>query len=285
MKLNPHHNLGQLLSSIQRKSLSVCTPSFINKNGYNKIQIGTISSWFSLTYGISKFVGGILSDIVPSDLLFGVSMLFASIALLCFSYCNSLSSFCILWAIHGLCQGIGGPALTKYVCDNYTNTNTIISTDTVWSILVCGSNLGYLFGPFILIPLITNDQWQHCFKVLGMIGVFISITIYLLIYKHNGNTIVMKDRSSNTTNTNKRFFAIFTTLQFWLTTISSALTYLALKTMADWTALYLVEYNGSSILIATELMVYNEVGGIFGTFICGVLSVYIGRYYYSSSLY
>jgi hypothetical protein len=52
--------------------------------------------------------------------------------------------------------------------------------------------------------------------------------------------------------------------------------------MADWTFLYLVEHAGSSTQVATELMVYNEVGGIAGTFLCGVLSIYIGRYYYSS---
>ena len=110
------------------------TPSLIKTNGYDKIQVGTISSWFSLSYGISKFIGGILSDALPSDILFTCSLLFASISLLGLAYSNSLLSLSILWSIHGLFQGVGGPALTRYVCDNYTNTKTIVSTDTVWYI-------------------------------------------------------------------------------------------------------------------------------------------------------
>jgi sugar phosphate permease len=211
---------------------------------------------------------------------FSCSLLFASISLLGLAYSNILLSLSILWSIHGLFQGVGGPALTRYVCDNYTNTKTIVSTDTVWSILICGGNLGYLFGPFILLPLINNDQWQHCFRVLGVVGVVMSLAIYLFIYNTTNCTNTKRNLTNNNsiTNNNTRFIAILKTSQFWLTTLSSSLTYLALKTMADWTFLYLVEHAGSSTQVATELMVYNEVGGIAGTFLCGVLSIYIGRY-------
>jgi len=91
------------------------TPSLIETNCYDKIQVGTISSWFSLTYSISKFIGGILSDVLPSDSLFICSLLFASISLVGLASSNRLSSLCILRSIHGLCQGVGRPALTRYV--------------------------------------------------------------------------------------------------------------------------------------------------------------------------
>ena len=107
-----------------------------------------------------------------------------------------------------------------------------------------------------------------------------AIAIYLFIYNTTNCTNTKRDLSNNNniTNNNTRFIAILKTSQFWLTTLSSSLTYLALKTMADWTFLYLVEHAGSSTQVATELMVYNEVGGIAGTFLCGVLSIYSGRY-------
>ena len=70
---------------------------FHKTNGYDKIQVEPISSWFSLTYGISMFIGGILSNVLPSHLLFTCSLLFASISLVGLAYSKGLSSLCLLW--------------------------------------------------------------------------------------------------------------------------------------------------------------------------------------------
>jgi sugar phosphate permease len=51
--------LGQILSSLQRKSFQVASPYIIKEFDYTKSNIGTISSSFSFSYGITKFVGGI----------------------------------------------------------------------------------------------------------------------------------------------------------------------------------------------------------------------------------
>ena len=60
---------------------------------------------------------------------------------------------------------------------------------------------------------------------------------YLFIYNTTNCTNTKKTltNNNNITNNNTRFIAILKTSQFWLTTLSSSLTYLALKTMADWT--------------------------------------------------
>jgi sugar phosphate permease len=182
-----------------------------------------------------------------------------------FGYSKNLSMFCILWSLHGLFQGISGPNLTKYVCDNYNN-NTILSIDTVWSILICAGNIGYLICPFILLPIIEYYNWKYCYKILGLIGISISILIYLLIHKNNNNNIdnnIMKEKNKENNINKNGLIKVFMKVQFWFTLLSSIITYLALKTMADWTYLFLVEYHKMNMLLATELMLYNEIF-IFG---------------------
>lgn len=271
---------------MQRKCFSVSIPYLIKENGLTKIDIGTISSWFSLNYGIAKFIGGIISDIIPSGTLFFISILFASISVIGFGYSSSnITMLYLLWSVNGFSQGLLGPAMTKYVCDNYNNNNnntkmesksiSIFTVETVWSIIICAGNIGYLIGPYVLIPLINYNNWQYCFKALGFVGIILAIIIHILMRKGNDNN--MKIIDNKIIDQNNQFVIIFQRAQFWATVISSFLSYFVLKTMADWTYLYLVEYYKMNVIQSTELMLYNEMGGIFGTILAGTISLSLGQ--------
>lgn len=67
-------------------------------------------------------------------------------------------------------------------------------------------------------------------------------------------------------------------LNLWLLMLVGGLTTFVLKSMADWTGLFLIEHCGLDISLSTELMLWNEMGGIIGTLLCGVLSDYVGGY-------
>ena len=75
-------------------------------------------------------------------------------------------------------------------------------------------------------------------------------------------------------------------VSLWLMMIAGGLTTFVLKSMADWTGLFLIEYCGLSISYSTELMLWNEIGGMVGTLLCGVLSDFLGgRKYLTLSIF
>lgn len=65
-------------------------------------------------------------------------------------------------------------------------------------------------------------------------------------------------------------------VNLWLMMIVGGLTTFVLKSMSDWTGLFLVEHFSFSINQSTELMLWNEMGGMVGTLLCGVLSDILG---------
>jgi Major Facilitator Superfamily len=65
-------------------------------------------------------------------------------------------------------------------------------------------------------------------------------------------------------------------VNLWLVMIVGGLTTFVLKSMSDWTGLFLVEHFSLTIAQSTELMLWNEMGGMLGTLLCGVLSDYLG---------
>mmetsp|Transcript_4473 Transcript_4473/g.6700 ORF Transcript_4473/g.6700 Transcript_4473/m.6700 type:complete len:221 (+) Transcript_4473:438-1100(+) len=54
--------------------------------------------------------------------------------------------------------------------------------------------------------------------------------------------------------------------------LANTLTYFTLKGMHEWTGLYLIERHHVSVAQSMELMLWNEVGGIAGSFCCGILA-------------
>src|SRR5260370_37463893 len=54
--------IGYALYYFTRKSFTFAMPGIIAELGFDKSQLGILASIFSITYGISKFTSGIISD-------------------------------------------------------------------------------------------------------------------------------------------------------------------------------------------------------------------------------
>ena len=107
--------IGNFFYSVSKKSLPITNIHLETKMNATTVDLGNISSAFSAAYGISKLLGGILSDVLPPYHLFCVGLYLAGILNLAILFAVDIPTIYILWAINGLGQGVGGPALSKLV--------------------------------------------------------------------------------------------------------------------------------------------------------------------------
>ena len=91
--------------SLLRKSFSVSVPFMRVSLGLSKADVGYIATSFSVAYGISKFIGGVVSDFLPPDALFAVGLFFAALSNLLFSFSTNAPLLCMLWFLNGTVQG------------------------------------------------------------------------------------------------------------------------------------------------------------------------------------
>lgn len=96
---------GYGIYSLLRKSFSVSVPFMRSTLGLTKSDVGNIATSFSISYGISKFVGGVVSDFLPPDILFSVGLFLAGLSNLLFSYSSQTTVLCALWFLNGIVQG------------------------------------------------------------------------------------------------------------------------------------------------------------------------------------
>jgi sugar phosphate permease len=124
--------IGNLWYAVTKKSLSVATFSMKEDLGITAASIAQFSSSFSLTYGIFKLVGGLLTDIFPAGTLFSLGLLLGSIINLVIPFLPNLATIQLAWSLNGLVQGGGGPALSKIVIEKFA----VDRRASIWSNLL-----------------------------------------------------------------------------------------------------------------------------------------------------
>jgi sugar phosphate permease len=127
--------VGYSLLSCLRKPLATAFPLIKEEFLLSSSQYGLLVSSYSLYFGMAKFVGGVLSDLVPPKLLFLASILLGSFACAGISVCSSFELVGMCWIANGLAQGLCWPACAKMITTCFP-ANVM---GTLWSILSCVS--------------------------------------------------------------------------------------------------------------------------------------------------
>lgn len=131
--------LGNIFYSIIKKSLSISIPVMKKTLQTTNIDIGNMSSQFSIAYGVFKLVGGVLSDIIPAYSLFILGLFLGSVVNLAMLFVVDIKAIIFLWMLNGMAQGAGGPALSKLVVVHFPAS----VSGSIWSYLTFVSSCFY----------------------------------------------------------------------------------------------------------------------------------------------
>jgi sugar phosphate permease len=127
--------IGYTLFSCLRKPLSSTFPLIKEEFLLSSSEYGVLLSNYALFFGISKLLGGVLSDLIPPKVLFLSSIVIGSVACMGISFCSSFELIGLCWVANGLAQGLCWPACVKLV----TTCFPVRVMGTMWSILSCVS--------------------------------------------------------------------------------------------------------------------------------------------------
>lgn len=251
-----------------RRSVTFSIPALVTSEGFDKSKIGLITSSQSIAYTISKFVCGILADVVSPKVLLSGGLVISGITAISFTGFNSAVILCIWWFLNGLSQGAGWPA-TAVILKQWCPP-TIFGT--AWSILSTSMNIAGTFGPLVTAFFITSVGWRESMRLAGMVSIAVGCLTFVFIEnKPNQN----KDKTKDNEQDKKETFSRLKILQLpgFLGVCTCYMTLSLIQySVLQWGQLYLVEDIGLSILIGSGFVSSVEVGGIVGSFVAGYLS-------------
>ena len=124
--------VGYVVFYLTRKNISPALHVFSQEMGISLMDLGILGSIFYGTYGIGKFVSGVLADRADIRLFMATGLLGASIINLAFPYVGSLWLLSALWGLNGAFQSMGFPPVAKGLV-HWFSSNERATKWTIWS--------------------------------------------------------------------------------------------------------------------------------------------------------
>ncbi|PSW66529.1 MFS transporter family glucose-6-phosphate receptor UhpC [Photobacterium leiognathi subsp. mandapamensis] len=271
--------IGYAVFYLTRKNFSYAMPAIIIDLGWDKADIGLMGTLFYLTYGISKFISGIVSDRSNPRYFMGLGLIATGIINILFGLSSSIVALSILWVLNAWFQGWGWPACSKLLTTWYSRSER----GGWWSVWNTAHNLGGAMIPIIVGYTVLHYGWRYSFFIPGVIAVIVGCLLcwrlrdkpttmglpsighwrkdYLEIaHENTGKGLSQKQILTRYVLSNK---------YIWLLGLSYILVYIVRTAINDWGNLYLTEQYGYSLITANSALSLFEIGGFLGSLVAG----------------
>ena len=279
--------IGYAIYYFCRKNFSIAMPAMLQDLSLTKTDLGWVLTGFSIVYGVSKFVSGIMADRANPRYFMAIGLLLSAVMNIFFGLSHSLLFLGLFWIMNGWFQGMGWPPCARALTHWFSPTEL----GTKWGIWNASHQIG---GAGILILagfLVQHYGWRSSFygpAVIGVVGAFIIInrlrdtpqSLGLPPVEEYRNEAHICDAHEDTAQSFKEILISVISNKFvWVICFANCFVYVVRIAILDWAPTFLVEAKGSSIAGAGLKTAGFEIAGIVGAIFAGYLSdkIFKGR--------
>lgn len=272
--------IGYVFYYFSRKSFTFAMPSLMADLGFDKSDLGILASVLSISYGASKFLSGVLSDRANPRFFMGIGLICTGILNIFFGMSSSILFFAIFWGLNGYFQGFGWPPCARLLTHWYSQKER----GTWWGFWNSSHGVGGGLMALIGGACAQFFGWRFAMFVPGVLCILAGLFIMSrlrdtpqslglpTIEKFKNDFPDTRGRAEEERNLSAKqilFDHVLKNRFIWILAVSYFFVYLIRIAINDWSALYLVESKGYSLLAAGGCVFWFEIGGIFGSLAAG----------------
>lgn len=281
--------LGYAMFYLVRNNIANVTTELEEALHYDKTMLGNIMAITAISYGLSKFLMGSVSDRSDTRKFMAVGLLLTAVLNFAFGASSSYGMHLFLWAANGFAQGMGWPPCGRSMGHWFSESERGL-TFSIWNTShnIGGGLAGYLaawsasqFG-----------GWEYAFYIPGAIAAVGSIYLFLRlrdtpqsvglppieVYRNDFTSEeITKGLPENDLTARELFFEkVLTNKYVWLLALANFFAYITRYSMLDWGPTYLREVKGASLEDGGLAILVLEFGGIPSTIFLGWISDKLG---------
>ncbi len=282
--------LGYAVFYFTRKSFTFAMPYMSADLGFTKSQLGILASILYISYGISKFISGVMSDRSNPRYFMATGLIITGVLNILFGMSNELWVFAVFWGLNGWFQAWGWPACCKQL--NYWFDQ---SERGLWySICSTSHNLGGAIIPLLAVFCAVHFGWRFAMYVPAACSIIMGIflinrlrdvprTLGLpSVEEYKNNTHVVAPESIQTKHSllsvrDILFKQVLNNKYVWIFSLSYFFIYVVRTAINDWTFFYLTEAKNMPDMLAGSGVTWFEVGGFVGMIAAGWGSDYFWK--------
>ncbi len=270
---------GYVFYYFSRKSFTFAMPSLMADLGFDKSQLGILGSVLALTYGMSKFLSGILSDRSNPRYFMAIGLMVTGCLNILFGLSSSILFFAIFWGLNGCFQGWGWPPCARLLTHWYSQKER----GTWWGFCSSSQSVGGAMIPLVAAFCAQYWGWRYAMFIPGWLcilgGLFIinrlrdspqSLGLPPIEKFRNEEVAATKTQVERELSVKEILFTyVFCNKYIWILAASYFFVYIIRVAVTDWSALFLYETKGYSALKANACVSLFEVGGCLGSLTAG----------------
>jgi MFS transporter, OPA family, sugar phosphate sensor protein UhpC len=276
--------IGYVLYYLTRKSFVYAMPGIIAELHLDKAELGIMGTIFALTYGISKFFNGVLSDQSNPRYFMSVGLILTGVCTILLGCFSSLWAFALFWGLNGWFQGFGWPPCVKLLSHWYSRSER----GSWWSSFSVSQNVGGFLAPWIVGICLWYCGWRWAIFLPGIVciaGGFFLMNRLVDVPRTLGLPPVEKFRNDEAASAvaeeeedkevwsgKQILFSVLKNKYVWILAAAYFFVYFVRTGMSDWTLLFMMESKGYSSVQAGGIVSLFEVGGFLGMFSAGWIS-------------
>ncbi len=250
--------------------------------GYTKAELGLLGSILYVTYGISKFYSGAISDRSNPRYFMAIGLIMTGVCNIGFGLSSHFWLFAFFWGLNGWFQAWGWPACCKSLTYWYNQTER----GTWYSFCNTSHNVGGAIIPIAAVFISIHYGWRWAMYLPAFASIAMGFVLInrlrdvpqslgLPPIENKDQTVV--ELSANTTTTilsirEIMFNHVINNKYVWLFALTNFFVYFVRTAVCDWGVIYLMESRGLTDELASSGPFWFEVLGIAGMLLAGYLS-------------
>ena len=282
-----------------RKNIAVALPSMGEALHLSNTELGLLGSSLYVTYGIGKFVNGVLADKSNVRTFLPTALILSAICNLLFVFSSvvitpghasffGLPSATILlwvmaffWGANGWFQSCGFPPVAKSLSYWFSNSER----GTKWSLWSTSHQIGVFAAVMLSGFAIDKLGWQAAFYIPAIICIVTGIWLFDRL-RDKPESLGLPDvekykeepvKCEESDGDNRSYFQIFKehiicNPVIWMLAIAYIFVYIIRFGTEDWLVKYLVEVKGNSLTLASSKLSSLALVGAGGAIFAGVIS-------------
>ena len=272
---------GYVVFYFTRKSFTFVMPHLLDL-GYSMSDVGFLGTVLYISYGLSKFIGGMLADRANPRYLMSIGLILTGLTNIFFGFSSSIVLFALFWGLNGFFQGWGWPPCAKQLTFWFSKSER----GKWWSLKATSHNVGGALAPLIVALFCTWFDWRWGMFAPGLIALVVGFWLMDRlrdIPQSLGLPSVERFRGEEESSQNAEsckeqqilstreilFKHVLNNRAVWILALSYFFVYVVRTGLNDWATVYLNRERGYSLVNAASSIVWFEAGGFLGTLVSG----------------
>ena len=271
--------LGYALFYFTRKSFNAAVPDILTSGVLTRSDIGLLATLFYITYGLSKFVSGIVSDRSNARYFMGIGLIATGVVNILFGFSTSLWAFAVLWALNAFFQGWGSPVCARLLTAWYSRTER----GGWWALWNTAHNVGGALIPIVMAATALHYGWRAGMMIAGLLAIVVGVFLCWRLrdrpqaiglppigdWRHDELEIAQQQEGAGLSRKEILTRYVLLNPYIWLLSLCYVLVYVVRAAINDWGNLYMSETLGVDLVTANTAVTMFELGGFVGALVAG----------------